>query len=141
MKRNNNFFTGFEDEDIIDNELVDQNVDEDGEIEPVITETDVPEDGKSPESDVVSVEDFNHFFGLEDDEIVPEDDDDDEDDVEEEEKTEAPTINVSVDVDTGSDDEEDEIVEDAADEEGAPLAAQSGEEPRIHNCPCPAVHQ
>ena len=68
-KKNNNFFAGLEDDDeFVEATFVDQNVDDDGEIEPVISETDVPEDGTSPEADVVSVEDFDHFFnGFEDD--------------------------------------------------------------------------
>ena len=106
--KNNNFFAGLEDdeEQFEEATFVDQNLDDDGEIEPVISETDVPEDGKSPEADVVSVEDFDHFFnndnlGFEDDEEAPIDEDDEDGD-------EAPTVNVSVDIETGDDDGADE---------------------------------
>lgn len=126
IKRNRNFFTGLEDDDcmIDQTDNVDTNLDEDGEIDPVVTETDVPEDGKSPEADVVSVEDFNRFFnmGFEDDEEVVEEaaDETESDDTEvsddpiDEAATscdEAPKVNVSVDIQTGDDEE-------AAGEEG-----------------------
>ena len=107
MKKNNNFFAGLEEdeEQFEEATFVDQNLDDDGEIEPVISEEDVPEDGKSPDADVVSVEDFDNFFnnddlGFEDDEDAVVDEDD--------EGNEAPTVNVSVDIETGDDDGEDE---------------------------------
>ena len=108
MKKNNIFFAGLEDdeEQFEEATFVDQNLDDDGEIEPVITEEDVPEDGKSPDADVVSVEDFDHFFnsdsfGFEDDEEAAIDEGDGGD--------ETPTVNVSVDIETGDNDDDDEI--------------------------------
>ena len=118
MKKNNNFFAGLEEdeEQFEEATFVDQNFDDDGEIEPVITEEDVPEDGKSPDADVVSVEDFDNFFnnddlGFEDDEDAVIDEDD--------ESNEAPTVNVSVDIETGDDDgeDEDDVVSDESDNE------------------------
>ena len=118
MKKNNNFFAGLEEdeEQFEEATFVDQNLDDDGEIEPVITEEDVPEDGKSPDADVVSVEDFDNFFnnddlGFEDDEDAVVDEDD--------ESNEAPTVNVSVDIETGDDDgeDEDDVVSDESDNE------------------------
>lgn len=126
MKKNNNFFAGLEDdeEQFEEATFVDQNLDDDGEIEPVITEEDVPEDGKSPDADVVSVEDFDHFFnsdnfGFEDDEEAAIDEGDGGD--------ETPTVNVSVDIETGDDDGED-VGDDYSDETDDESNDVSGEE-------------
>lgn len=126
MKKNNNFFAGLEDdeEQFEEATFVDQNLDDDGEIEPVITEEDVPEDGKSPDADVVSVEDFDHFFnsdnfGFEDDEEAAIDEGDSGD--------ETPTVNVSVDIETGDDDGED-VGDDYSDETDDESNDVSGEE-------------
>lgn len=126
MKKNNIFFAGLEDdeEQFEEATFVDQNLDDDGEIEPVITEEDVPEDGKSPDADVVSVEDFDHFFnsdnfGFEDDEEAAIDEGDGGD--------ETPTVNVSVDIETGDDDGED-VGDDYSDETDDESNDVSGEE-------------
>ena len=126
MKKNNIFFAGLEDdeEQFEEATFVDQNLDDDGEIEPVITEEDVPEDGKSPDADVVSVEDFDHFFnsdnfGFEDDEEAAIDEGDGGD--------ETPTVNVSVDIETGDDDGED-VGDDYSDETDNESNDVSGEE-------------
>lgn len=127
MKKNKNFFAGLEDdeEQFEEANFVDQNLDDDGEIEPVITEEDVPEDGKSPDADVVSVEDFDHFFnnddlGLEDDEDAAIDEGDGAD--------EAPTVNVSVDIETGDDDGGEDVGGDAGDETDTGSDDAAGEE-------------
>lgn len=126
MKKNNIFFAGLEDdeEQFEEATFVDQNLDDDGEIEPVITEEDVPEDGKSPDADVVSVEDFDHFFnsdnfGFEDDEEAAIDEGDGGD--------ETPTVNVSVDIETGDDDGED-VGDDYSNESDDESNDVSGEE-------------
>lgn len=127
--KNTNFFAGLEDdeEQFEEANFVDQNLDDDGEIEPVITEEDVPEDGKSPDADVVSVEDFDHFFnnddlGFEDDEDAAIDEGDGGD--------EAPTVNVSVDIETGDDDGGEDVGDDAGtgDETDAGSDDAAGEE-------------
>lgn len=127
MKKNNNFFAGLEDdeEQFEEATFVDQNLDDDGEIEPVITEEDVPEDGKSPDADVVSVEDFDHFFnsdnfGFEDDEEAAIDEGDGGD--------ETPTVNVSVDIETGDDDGGEDVGDDYSDETDDESNDVSGEE-------------
>lgn len=78
----------YEDETIATNE-VDENVNEDGEIEPIITESDVPDDGiPTVGGDEISVEEFNRAFaGLEDDDV--------------------PNIDVNVDIETESGDDDD----------------------------------
>ena len=103
-KLNIDFFRGLEEEDIVDTDnLVDTNLDDDGEIEPVITETEVEEDGTDPDADVVSVESFNSFFrGLEDDDIL-----------DETQKIEV-SVNIVTD-DASEDDGETDPVDDAAD--------------------------
>ena len=127
MKKNNNFFAGLEEdeEQFEEATFVDQNLDDDGEIEPVITEEDVPEDGKSPDADVVSVEDFDHFFnsdnfGFEDDEEAAIDEGDSGD--------ETPTVNVSVDIETGDDDAGEDVGDDYSDETDDESNDVSGEE-------------
>lgn len=126
MKKNNNFFAGLEDdeEQFEEATFVDQNLDDDGEIEPVITEEDVPEDGKSPDADVVSVEDFDHFFnnddlGFEDDEDAVTDEGGSGD---------APTVNVSVDIETGDDDDGEDVGDDTGDETDDGSDDTTGEE-------------
>lgn len=103
-KLNIDFFRGLEEEDIVDTDnLVDTNLDDDGEIEPVITETEVEEDGTDPDADVVSVESFNAFFrGLEDDDIL-----------DETQKIEV-SVNIVTD-DASEDDGETDPIDDAAD--------------------------
>lgn len=127
MKKNDNFFAGLEDdeEQFEEATFVDQNLDDDGEIDPVITEEDVPEDGKSPDADVVSVEDFDHFFnnddlGLEDDEDAVIDEGDGGDN--------APTVNVSVDIETGDDDDGEDVGGDTGDETDDGSDDAAGEE-------------
>ena len=127
MKKNNIFFAGLVDdeEQFEEATFVDQNLDDDGEIEPVITEEDVPEDGKSPDADVVSVEDFDHFFnsdslGFEDDEEAAIDEGDGGD--------ETPTVNVSVDIETGDDDDGEDVGDDYSDETDDESNDVSGEE-------------
>lgn len=103
-KLNIDFFRGLEEEDIVDTDnLVDTNLDDDGEIEPVITETEVEEDGTDPDADVVSVESFNAFFrGLEDDDILDE--------------TQKIEVSVNIVTDDASEDDGDtDPVDDAAD--------------------------